>query len=311
MAFNLFRDLHRCSGAWYVPLFYGKEDRRRAIALSLFHFPGIGLIYDRVSVTQVDHIKRSSEYKFLSHSIHLCCISHIEKMGRLIHPVFKDPIQHETNHIVSDNRGLAGLGKEPEHIVNGLLTCPFPVNDLHGQAAPGRRKKMGDRRPFRMLHVCENPVRRDGTGVGCNDGILPYNPFHHLKYLFFQIEVFGCRLNHQIAISDLFVMGRIGDIFQNGLGLLLSHLFSGYRLLGVSMKAFLSILEGFLGHIHQKKFFVREPASQIVGDIRTDSAGADHGHLLRQGSTRFYEKRIEKCWIYLFSLFHMPCPPIL
>ena len=77
------------------------------------------------------------------------------------------------------------------------------------------------------------------------------------------------------------------------------------------MKAFLSILEGFLGHIHQNELFVREPASQIVGDIRTDGPGADHRHLLRQGLAWFYEKRIEKCWIYIFSLLHMPTPPIL
>ena len=153
MAFDLFRDLHGGAGARHVPLFNGKEDRCRPIALSLFHYSCIGLIHDRVSVAQVDHIKRSSEYKFLGHGIHLCCISHIEQVGRLIDPVFKDPIQHKTDHIVRDDRCLAGLGKKPEHVINGLLTRSFPIDDLHGQAAPGRCKEMCHRRPFRMFHV--------------------------------------------------------------------------------------------------------------------------------------------------------------
>ncbi len=210
--FNLFRDLHGGAGARDVPLFNGEEDRCRPIAFSLFHFSGIGLIHDRVSVAQVDHIKRSSEYKFLSHGIHLCCTSYVEKVGRLIDPVFKDSIQHKADHIVRDDRCLAGLGKKPEHVINGLLTRTFPIDDLHGQAAPGRRKEMCHRRPFRMFHVRKYSVRRDRTGVGCDDGILPDNPFHPLKYLFFQVEVFGCRLNYQIAVADFFVIGCIGDI---------------------------------------------------------------------------------------------------
>ncbi len=90
--------------------------------------------------------------------------------------------------------------------------------------------------------------------------------------------------------------------------MLLFHLFSGYRLLGVTLKAFLGMLEGFFSHIHQKEFFVREPGFQIVSDIRTNRSGADHRHLLRQSSARFYEKRVEKCWIYFFSLFHKSLP---
>ena len=76
----------------------------------------VGFHYDRIAIGQIKDKERPCMDKFHGHAVNLRRAGNIQQQGRLITPVIKYPVQHETDRIGGDHGHLAGHGKEPAQI---------------------------------------------------------------------------------------------------------------------------------------------------------------------------------------------------
>ena len=108
--------------------------------------------------------------EFVADAVNLGGCGLVQEQSRLVTPVVEDTVEHEAQGIGGDQRHLARGAKQTAQVEHHAGIGLLPLDDLHGRVAEGGSEEVGDGRASGVFQMGEEALRRQGAGVGCDQG---------------------------------------------------------------------------------------------------------------------------------------------
>ena len=129
----------------------------------------------------------------------------------------KDTVNDKAGSLVNGHRGLADLGGQVNDALCGLLTGELALDNLNERHAVGRVEEVATDELSGTAGACGNLGNRERRRVGSEDGLGLADLVKLHEHIFLQLHVLDCSLDNEVSIGEVSIVGRRGDICQDGL----------------------------------------------------------------------------------------------